>query len=732
MNIFDIFVIYLYSLKSVLLVTMIVIAFCSIDDLFIDIYYWVRRFWRSNTIYKNFSRKEVTDLIAKDEAPLAILIPAWHEFGVIDKMAKLAASELDYENYQIFIGTYPNDPKTQADVDDVCENFSNVHKIVCAREGPTSKADCLNNIIAAIIEFEKKAKIEFAGFILHDAEDIISAQELSLFNYLLPKKDLIQLPVYPYTRKWHQFTAGHYADEFAEMHGKDVVVREALAGQVPSAGVGTCFSRKAILHLLVEGDGLPFDVRSLTEDYDIGFRLKQHGMQEVFVRYPVLEKQQKTLREYAVGVSLRSGNVICVREYFPDTYSTAIKQKSRWIVGIVFQGFQNHKWTKDWKVNYFLWRDRRGFINNTVSFIATLLLLQLLLLSLYATIVPNNYNFMDVIANDNLTKFLLIINTFFFINRIIQRFYFVSQYYGYFEGLLSFARIFWGNIINFMANVRALKLVLAHGDSRKVAWDKTSHYFPSIATSPRRKPLGTILVASASLTIDQLKKALLACPKDMLLGMYLVKHNFITNEQLSKAIAFQAHRDYKKVDPFTVDVEIINRVPKKLALKYSILPVEFKDNVLLLARETALTPVALAALKRKLNCNLDWCIGTNGAVTLGLRYWYLDNKKIDPREILTTNILAKNIKNSQIQRIMDIYFASVSKLGSCLISARLIEPAVLYQGLLAFDATEDISLGKFLVSREYISQAQLEQALKLQTTNELTIDQIIEMVNADE
>lgn len=57
-------------------------------------------------------------------------------------------------------------------------------------------------------------------------------------------------------------------------------------GQVPSAGVGTCFSRRAVTALLADGDGIAFDVQSLTEDYDIGFRLKEKGMTEIFVRFP--------------------------------------------------------------------------------------------------------------------------------------------------------------------------------------------------------------------------------------------------------------------------------------------------------------------------------------------------------------------------------------------------------------------------------------------------------------
>ena len=72
--------------------------------------------------------------------------------------------------------------------------------------------------------------------------------------------------------------------------------------------------------------------------------------------------------------------MICVREYFPDTFSTAVRQKSRWIIGIVFQGFKTHKWTSSLTLNYFLWRDRKGAISNFVSFLAMLVMIQLLLL----------------------------------------------------------------------------------------------------------------------------------------------------------------------------------------------------------------------------------------------------------------------------------------------------------------------------------------------------------------
>lgn len=725
MNTFDFFLYYLYGLKSILIVVMVILCICGFDDLFIDVYFWVRHFWRKGTIYRKYSRKDAEELYKKEEQPLAIMVPAWQEHGVIDKMAELAASRLDYENYQIFVGTYPNDPETQQDVDKVCAQFPNVHKVVCARPGPTSKADCLNNIIASIIEFEKKAKLEFCGFILHDSEDILSPMELRLYNHLLPEKDLIQLPVYPYTRKWYQMTPGHYADEFAELHGKDVVVREAISGQVPSAGVGTCFSRKAVLRLLVEGDGLPFDIQSLTEDYDIGFRLKQWGMSEVFVRFPVMGKNQETLVESSFGVNMREGSVVCVREYFPTTYSTAVRQKSRWIIGIVFQGFKNHKWTKDWRVNYFLWRDRRGVVNNTIGFLAMLILIQLILLTSYSLFIDGSYHFLSLISDDYFTRMILLINTALLANRLFQRFFFVSQYYGYWEGVLSLLRLAWGSVINFSANFRAIKQVIQQGDPRRVAWDKTTHDFPMVAAEMRKEPLGQILINHGHLTEEQLHKALLSCPLNQLLGFYLVDNLLVTNLMVSQAIAEQNNAEFEDCNPFVLDKSLCDLLPKKLALKYLILPLREDADTLVLGKELPLSPVALAAIKRQLKRPIKWVITTNGAVTLGLRYWYLDMVDVDPKSQLDAAIKQGSVKQEDHQLILDRYYVAQCQLGSCLLSNKLIEPAVLNQVILAYQNEGSLSLGEFIVDRNYLTQDQIDQALEHQSVQQKSIDEII-------
>lgn len=86
----------------------------GLDDLFIDVIYWCRRVIRAVTVYRRHQPMDHRTLYQPDEKPLAIMVPAWNETGVIGNMAELAAMTLDYENYHIFVGTYLTIPTPSA------------------------------------------------------------------------------------------------------------------------------------------------------------------------------------------------------------------------------------------------------------------------------------------------------------------------------------------------------------------------------------------------------------------------------------------------------------------------------------------------------------------------------------------------------------------------------------------------------------------------------------------
>lgn len=727
----EIFTTYLYGLKTIAMVIAAVIFVSSLDDLFIDGVYWVRRAWRGLAVYGRHRPMDATQLLGVDEKPLAIMVPAWQEHGVIGAMAQLAAKTLDYENYHIFIGTYPNDPQTHAEVEQVRARFPNVHSVVCARPGPTSKADCLNNVLEAIWQFEQRSGIAFAGFILHDAEDVLCPLELRLFNYLADRKDLIQLPVYPLERPLLDLTSGHYLDEFAEMHAKDIVVREALVGQVPSAGVGTCFSRRAIITLRELGDGRAFDTQSLTEDYDIGFRLKELGLKEVFVRFPTHlpgGAGEPPLPRRA-GRSAREASVISVREYFPDSLQAAVRQKSRWITGIVIQGYRTLRWSRSAPMNYFLWRDRKGVITNFASFLGSLLALQLIAIWLYQHLVPDSYRFLSIFEGERWFTLLLAANFVLMLNRIAQRVFFVSSYYGIRQGLMSIPRLFWGNLVNFLANWRAVAQALRAQDIRRMAWAKTDHDFPSLGEAAQPlQSLEQALQDQGALTPAALRHAQQHPIEGLDLGRTLVYRGEISGRQLAAAIAQQAGVACEPLDR-AIPAPLAALVPAAIAQHYQVVPLREEGAVLVLGCESAIDPVSFAAMQRKLQRPVRYAIVPSGEATVELRRLYGQSRGEPARALLDEAVRRRKVSPAQALALWAEYAARQTSLIEVLLATGRIGPAVLRAVLLRQEGS-GLELGALLVQQGVLTPAALEQALQLQRRIEVPMAQLLAAVPA--
>ncbi len=230
---------------------------------------------------------------------LAIFVPAWDEAAVIGAMLDHAQAAFAGADHRIYVGCYPNDPATIAAVRAAAG--AQVRFAIGPAPGPTSKADCLNRLWDRMLADEAAPRVcVFKAVVLHDAEDVVHSAELGLFDALVERFDLVQVPVLPLIDPGSRFVGGHYADEFAEAHGKELVVRQALGASLPSAGVGCAISRAA-LDALAADHGAPFDPDSLTEDYELGLRLHALGRPAAFVRLPATPGRA----------------AIATREYFP-------------------------------------------------------------------------------------------------------------------------------------------------------------------------------------------------------------------------------------------------------------------------------------------------------------------------------------------------------------------------------------------------------------------------------
>ncbi len=401
---------------------------------------------------------------AARENKIAVLIPAWREDAVIGQMLQRNLAAIQYANYEVFVGVYPNDLPTLSQVVACEAKDRRVHHVVCPHDGPTSKADCLNWIYQGVLALEETAASRFEIVAHHDAEDVIHPSSLSWINSYSELYDMIQVPVLPLPTGWREFTHGAYCDEFAQSHLKDLHVRRRLGGFLPSCGVGTAYRRCVLDRLAWSNGNQPFQPDSLTEDYQVGLALHRLGCRQI-----LLDAQR-------LG---QNGDPAATREYFPRRFRAAVRQKARWVAGITLQSWQGIGWNAGPGQWYWLWRDRKGLVGHPVTVLANLVFLYGLFGWAEALPAGSPWGLGEVISASRLLQWLLLINTALILIGQVSRAWCAATVYGWRHASLSPLRSAWGNVINFAATVRAIGLFAGAQLRRQPpAWLKTEHRYP--------------------------------------------------------------------------------------------------------------------------------------------------------------------------------------------------------------------------------------------------------------
>lgn len=530
---------YFYVLNVALAVISVLMLISALDDFFIDIYFWIHELYRRIFVTPKFSPLTVEQLLGKPQQYLAVMAPAWKEYDVIAQMIENTLATMNYDKFIIFAGTYQNDAETTAEVDRMVRKYpERVCRATVLNDGPTCKSDCLNWIVERIFKYEQEHGIEFSGMILHDSEDVIHPLEFRAFNYLIDRIDMIQLPVLSLPRKWHEFVGESYADDFAEQCQKEMVVRESMTGVVPGCGVSTCYSRRALKMLAARYEGIPFNITTLTEDYDLSFRLKELGARLIFMRFPILETVERK-NFFSGKMEIKQvKTLIAVREYFPNTFRTAYRQRARWVLGQAFQGWQQLGWKGSLARKYLFFRDRKSVITPFVGFVAYLLLLNVLVLYAIHWAGVDYLRFPEINLPETWVYEVATANIVLFTNRILHRIYFTWKLHGVMAGLRVLPHIVVGNLINFMAVSRAWKLFIIHlYTGKKIGWDKTAHTFLEGEVKAYRK-VGEILALS-----DEQCAEILAIQSqtNKRFGQLCLAKGWVDSEQLADALADQAH-----------------------------------------------------------------------------------------------------------------------------------------------------------------------------------------------
>lgn len=341
------------------LIFAILIILVSWDDFFWDLFYLYLRF------FGKVKKNQIISLEEVESSPpkmMALIIAAYHEEDVIEDVIEnlMRSTQYPVSMFHLFVGVYPNDPATTNIIKKLEKKYPNIHAVTHVLNGPSSKADNINNVIENIKIFEQEYSLEFKFVVIHDSEDVIHPYEFLFESYLMNKHQVIQMPVFPLIEKprwsniFKNMITSTYLDEFAENHYRMMPIRNSLNVFVPSAGTGFSI-RRDVIDLYPDSNIFP--VGSLTEDYKLSLQFKQRGID---LYYPLesvskLNSEGKVVKEY-----------IATRSMFPKTYKTAVRQKARWMHGITMQSFRmwdilkvknlnfitRYSFYKDWKAKF--------------------------------------------------------------------------------------------------------------------------------------------------------------------------------------------------------------------------------------------------------------------------------------------------------------------------------------------------------------------------------------------
>ncbi len=641
----------LYVLGLLLVILYLAMGF---DDFLWDIFSLTKR------RKYNKSRFDFETLRSTPPKLLAVTIGAWNEAEVIEDVIENLLASIQYPKsmYHLFVGVYPNDAETIEKVSRLDAQFDNVHMIVNFKDGPTSKAQNINNVISKIKEFEVVNNVNFASITVHDAEDVVHPYELIVTNYLIDQYSALQFPVFPlmqmptFRNFFKTLTTGTYADEFAENHYITMVGRCSTGAFVPSAGTGLALSRKVFDYF--ETDEI-FPDGSLTEDYRLSLTLFEKGLPMYYVldSIPRVSHNNKIVYDY-----------VATRSMFPATFKKAVKQKTRWTLGITMQSVKLKEVFErnglSFMARYSIYRDLKAKVGNLLAFVGYPVLIYFIV-SLFIPL-PTIYPMYS------LSWYLCLLVTILMLQRQVSRATAIYHIYGF--RMMFFAcllpplvpiRTIWGNIINLVATLNAYKQKISSNKKEKksktkndnknkeIKWAKTEHTFlPKDILKRYHRTFGDILIERNIMDPEKLQVALNNKPHYLPLGDYLLQEQLITEEEHLGVLSLIKGIQYVNMGDFThYDIlSLKENFDYELLEELMVLPILFSNGTYVIAYCQQSPYDAQTILRERLGIKLVSTLTNIETIESGLDI-IKNNKSIAFNKDLVAELLQDNKINTE-------------------------------------------------------------------------------------
>jgi bacteriophage N4 adsorption protein B len=170
------------------------------------------------------------------------------------------------------------------------------------------------------------------------------------------------------------------------------------------------------------------------------------------------------------------------------------------------------------------------------------------------------------------------------------------------------------------------------------------------------------------------------------------------------------------VDPYAVPLELLRLLPRELAVRHSIFPLEVRrGGRLVVAAERPLPPETVQALEAALERPVEVCLSTRSDVAFGIQRGYqrLDAEALEAPALGRRLVERGLLSPEQLDQALKLQRRTYSRLGDVLLEERMMTPEALRDALARFPVNGQ-PFGDFLVRGGYLSLEHLQQALERQ------------------
>jgi len=177
--------------------------------------------------------------------------------------------------------------------------------------------------------------------------------------------------------------------------------------------------------------------------------------------------------------------------------------------------------------------------------------------------------------------------------------------------------------------------------------------------------LGQILLKEGLITQIQMDEAVKINEKtNARLGRILVKLGYVENKSIVECLARKYNFPVINIEEHNIPEEVIKRVPYELAKKHFSIPIDYKDNTLIVAMSDPTDSIAIEDIQFKTNLSIKATLSMENSIIDALRkYYHIEDKEYKSLMSNTLEIEEEEIKVEEIEDYGKLLSDAVDEFG---------------------------------------------------------------------